>query len=74
MYAVVPASGDGAHLEQDVKGLLWLRGRRAGPLHHRHRRPGGLDGTGRAVAAALLARGQGIVLCPAERLGEYIKA
>lgn len=35
---------------------------------------GGLDGTGRAVAAALLARGQGIVLCPAERLGEYIKA
>ncbi|MFR4561261.1 MAG: hypothetical protein ACLT5P_08565 [Flavonifractor plautii] len=38
VYAVVPASGDGAHLEQDVKGLLWLRGRRAGPLHHRHRR------------------------------------
>ena len=26
VYAVVPASGDGAHLEQDVKGLLWLRG------------------------------------------------
>ena len=49
VYAVVPASGDGAHLEQDVKGLLWLRG-------------------------GELARGQGIVLCPAERLGEYIKA
>ena len=35
---------------------------------------GGLDGTGRAVAAALLTRAQGIVLCPAERLGEYIRA
>ena len=32
---------------------------------------GGVDSS---VAAALLARGQGIVLCPAERLGEYIKA
>ena len=26
VYAVVPAAGDGEHLEQDVKGLLWLRG------------------------------------------------
>ena len=26
------------------------------------------------AAVGLLARGQGIVLCPAERLGEYIKA
>ena len=71
--AVVPASGDGAHLEQDVKGLLWLRG---GELARFTIviADGGLDGTGRAVAAALLARGQGIVLCPAERLGEYIKA
>ena len=67
------ASGDGAHLEQDVKGLLWLRG---GELARFTIviADGGLDGTGRAVAAALLARGQGIVLCPAERLGEYIKA
>ena len=72
VYAVVPASGDGAHLEQDVKGLLWLRG---GELARFTIviADGGLDGTGRAVAAALLARGQGIVLCPAERLGEYIK-
>ena len=70
VYAVVPASGDGAHLEQDVKGLLWLRG---GELARFTIviADGGLDGTGRAVAAALLARGQGIVLCPAERLGEY---
>lgn len=62
VYAVVPASGDGAHLEQDVKGLLWLRG---GELARFTIviADGGLDGTGRAVAAALLARGQGIVLC-----------
>ena len=70
VYAVVPASGDGAHLEQDVKGLLWLRG---GELARFTIviADGGLDGTGRAVAAALLARGQGIVLCPAERLGVH---
>ena len=57
VYAVVPASGDGAHLEQDVKGLLWLRG---GELARFTIviADGGLDGTGRAVAAALLARGQ----------------
>ncbi|WP_434307738.1 hypothetical protein [Flavonifractor plautii] len=56
-----------------MKGLLWLRG---GELARFTIviADGGLDGTGRAVAAALLARGQGIVLCPAERLGEYIKA
>ena len=33
----------------------------------------GLDGLDK-VPQPLLARGQGIVLCPAERLGEYIKA
>ena len=60
VYAVVPASGDGAHLELARFTIVIA--------------DGGLDGTGRAVAAALLARGQGIVLCPAERLGEYIKA
>ena len=72
VYAVVPASGDGAHLEQDVKGLLWLRG---GELARFTIviADGGLDGTGRAVAAALLTRAQGIVLCPAERLGAYIR-
>ena len=73
MYAVVPASGVGAHLELEGSGLRWLRG------GERARftiviADGGLDGTGRAVAAALLPRAQGIVLCPAERLGEYIRA
>ena len=73
VYAVVPASGDAGTLEHDVNGLLWLRG---GELARFTIviADGGLDGTGRAVAAALLARGQGIVLCPAERRGEYIKA
>ena len=48
VYAVVPASGDGAHLEQDVKGLLWLRG---GELARFTIviADGGLDGTGRAA-------------------------
>jgi len=36
VYAVVPASGDGAHLEREGSALA--AGRRAGPLHHRHRR------------------------------------
>ena len=51
VYAVVPASGDGAHREQDVKGLLWLRG---GELARFTIviADGGLDGTGRAVPAA----------------------
>ena len=56
VYAVVPASGDGAHLEQDVKGLLWLRG---GELARFTLviADGGLDGAGRAVGAARRGRG-----------------
>ena len=60
VYAVVPASGDGEHLEQDVKGLLWLRG--------------GLSATGRRVAAALLTGSRGVVLCPLEQLETYLRA
>ena len=73
VYGLEASCGDVAHLEQDVKGLLWLRG---GELARFTIviADGGLDGTGRAVAAALLTRAQGIVLCPAERLGEYIRA
>ena len=54
-YAVVPARGDGAALEQTVRALLWLR---AGEL----RRytvviaDDGLDPLGRAVANALVSR------------------
>ena len=59
VYAVVPASGDGAHLEQDVKGLLWLRGAELARFTIVIA-DGGLAGTGRAVAAALLTRAQGL--------------
>ena len=63
VYAVVPAAGDGAGLEQTVKGLLWLRD---GELARFTVviADDGLDETGRAVAAALLAGSRGVVLCP----------
>lgn len=71
VYAVVPADGGGEHLEQDVKGLLWLRGgnlaRFTIVIADR-----GLDPEGRAVAAGLLSDSTGLVVCPADRLGEYI--
>ncbi len=71
VYAVVPASGGGEHLEQDVKGLLWLRG---GELARFTIviADNGLDGAGRAVASALLAGSTGVVLCPGDRLGAYL--
>lgn len=71
VYAVVPAAGEGEHLEQDVKSLLWLRG-------HKKKQftiviaDGGLDSTGKAVAAALLSGATGVVVCPADRLSQYI--
>ena len=71
VYAVVPAYGPGEHLEQDVKGLLWLRG---GELARFTIviADNGLDQSGRAVAAALLADSTGVVVCPGDRLGAYI--
>ena len=71
VYAVVPAAGDGAGLERDVKGLLWLRG---GELARFTIviADNGLDPAGRAVAAALLAQSSGVVVCPANRLHEYM--
>ena len=70
VYAVVPADGDGESLEGDVKRLLWLQG---GQCHlsviiaDR-----GLTQTGMAAATALLAQNPGLVVCPMERLGEYL--
>ena len=71
VYAVVPADGDGAGLEQAVKGLLWLRG---GELARFTIviADNGLDESGRAVAAALLTDATGVVVCPGDRLGAYI--
>lgn len=73
VYAVVPAAGDGATLEHDVTGLLWLRG---GDLARFTVviADSGLDDAGRAVAAALLAQNTGLALCPLDRLGDYIGA
>ena len=70
-YAVVPARGDGAALEQTVRALLWLR---AGEL----RRytvviaDDGLDPLGRAVANALVSREPRVILCPMGALTEYL--
>lgn len=71
VYAVLPAAGDGERLEQEVKGLLWLR---SGALARATIviADGGLSPAGRAVAAALLRDATGVVLCPAEGLGEYL--
>ncbi|WP_297213911.1 hypothetical protein [uncultured Flavonifractor sp.] len=71
VYAVVPASGGGEHLEQDVKGLLWLRGGEPARFTIVIA-DNGLDPAGRAVAAALLAESTGLVICPGERLGAYL--
>ena len=71
VYAVVPAAGEGAHLEQDVKRLLWLRGRQKKGFTIVIA-DGGLDPAGKAVAAALLTGATGVVVCPAGRLSEYI--
>ena len=71
VYAVVPAAGEGAHLEQDVKRLLWLRGQQKKGFTIVIA-DGGLDPAGRAVAAALLTGATGVVVCPADQLGAYI--
>ena len=73
VYAVVPAAGDGENLEYDVKSLLWLRG------GQRARftiviADQGLNEMGRAAAGALLARDQGVVVCPMEGLSQYLSS
>lgn len=71
VYAVVPAAGEGPRLEQDVKRLLWLRGQQKRGFTIVIA-DGGLDPTGKAVAAALLTGTTGVVVCPADRLSQYI--
>lgn len=71
VYAVIPASGSGEGLEHTVRGLLWLRG---GQLARCTIviADGGLDQSGRAVAAALCGQG-GTVLCPMERVPDLLR-
>ena len=69
--AVVAARGDGAGLEQTVKELLWLRlggARRYTVLIA----DAGLDPKGRATAAALANSLPQVLVCPAERLSDYM--
>lgn len=71
-YVVLPAQGDGAGLEQAVDGLLWLHG------GHLARftivlADAGLNDQGRAMAAALMERGNGLVLCPLEELPSLLR-
>lgn len=66
VYAVLPASGGGEGLEHAVQGLLWLRGGQLAQCTIVIA-DGGLDKSGRAVAAALCGQGQA-VLCPIEDL------
>lgn len=70
VYAVVPAEGDGERLEGEVRRLVWLRGGRC--RLSIIIADGGLSPAGRAAATALLARNPGLVICPLDRLGEYI--
>lgn len=61
-FAVIPAQGDGAALEQTVKALLWLR---AGEVRRYTLviADAGLDTDGAAVAQRLAQREAGIVFC-----------
>ena len=72
IYAVIPASGDGEHLENDVDGLLWLRGGELAkfPILVADC---GLNDRGKTVAAVLSGRETNLTVCPAEDLGEYLK-
>ena len=69
--AVVAARGDGSGLEQTVKELLWLR--LGGARHYAvFIADAGLDPKGRAVAAALANSLPEVLLCPMERLTDYL--
>ena len=70
-FAVVPARGDGAALEQTVKGLLWLR---AGELERYTLviADAGLDTDGAAVAQRLAQREPGVLYCPLGELDEFL--
>lgn len=71
VFAVVPARGDGAALEQTVKSLLWLR---AGELGRFTLviADAGLDREGAAVAQRLAQRESGVLLCPMAELDRFI--
>lgn len=71
IWTVLPAHGEGARLEQDLRALCWLRD--SGVLCTGIViADAGLSPAGRRRALALMGRWGGIVLCPASRLGPYL--
>ena len=70
-YAVVPARGDGAALEQTVKGLLWLRAG-TGQRYTVVIADAGLGPQGLAVATRLANAQPRVVLCPLEAVTGYL--
>ena len=72
VYAVVPVQGEAETLEHDVRGLCWIRGGAAARFTIIIA-DAGLTPRGRAVALALMGEQGGMVLCPLERLGEYLR-
>ena len=67
VYAVVPASGDGERLEQDLAGLRWLR--KGGAARFTVVIADcGLSGQGRRLAELLAGRDRGVILCAIDDL------
>ena len=67
VYAVVPAAGDGAHLEQDLAGLRWLE--KGGMARFTVVIADcGLSGQGRRLAERLAWRDRGVILCAMDDL------
>ncbi len=67
VYAVVPASGDGDRLEQDLAGLRWLR--KGGMARFTVVIADcGLSEQGRRLATLLAGRDGGTILCAIEDL------
>ena len=70
-YAVVPAKGDGAALEQTVKRLLWLRAG-TGQCYTVVIADAGLDPQGLTVATLLANTQARVVLCPLDSVTKYL--
>ena len=71
-WILVPGEGDGEHLEQDLRGLMWLRsmGLLACPVAIADV---SLSREGREVALRLIVRWPDVVLWPADALGELAR-
>ena len=71
-WIMLPGRGDGAELEQSVRGFIWLRslGVIKCPILFADL---GLNPEGRAVALRLCARWPGVVLWPGSDLYGYLK-